>query len=130
VAYIASRLISLTLDPDGHPYPFDTRPVLLLDGFRATSRRFDIRWPMKVLFDAWFVLMSISPRPIAYRLAEMFFFPDKRRPLNRFLSVMHTHASTERPVKPWDANDSAPGPPSPRHRPGLASGRLSGWRQP
>jgi hypothetical protein len=103
VLSVASRLISLRLDREGHPYPFDNRLQLMLDGFTAASRRFDIRWPMKMLFAAWFVLMAVSPRPFANWLAETFYFPEKRRTFNGLLSLMHARTPASPPVANWRA---------------------------
>ena len=89
VADLGNRLISLRLDPDRHPLPEDGLLGLLADGVRAASRRFDVRWPMKALFVAWFTAMAAAPRPLAKPLAELFVFPERRRALNAVLARLH-----------------------------------------
>lgn len=82
---LANRLISLRLSPERHPVPSDTRASLVLASTRAVRRRFDVSWPMKGLFFAWFVAEAAVPRPLARRLAELFLFPERRRSFNRLL---------------------------------------------
>lgn len=93
VSDVANRLTSLRLDPNEHPLPGETLPGLLGLGLRAASRRFDVRWPMKAMFMAYFVAMAVAPRPVARALAEQFFFPEKRRGLNRWLGRWHVRAA-------------------------------------
>ncbi len=85
VADVANRLISLRLDPAQHPRPGDTRSGLLLAGIRATSRRFDVRPPLRALYDLWFLGMTVAPRSLATRLAGWFLYPSRRRGFNGLL---------------------------------------------
>jgi glycosyltransferase involved in cell wall biosynthesis len=89
VSDIGNRLISRRLDPDGHPIRTDSPPRLVLNGARAARRRFDVSWPMKTIFVAWFAATAVSPRPLARRLAELFMFPERRAAFNRLLGVLH-----------------------------------------
>jgi len=94
VSDVANRLTSLRLEPALHPLPGETRAGLLGRGLLAAARRFDVRWPMKTLFMAWFVAMAVAPRRAARSLAERFFFPDKRQGLNRWLGRWHLPAAS------------------------------------
>jgi cellulose synthase/poly-beta-1,6-N-acetylglucosamine synthase-like glycosyltransferase len=85
LADLAHRLISRKLQPDAHPVPGDRVGRLVADAIRASGRRFDISWPMKVVFVGWFILTAASPRQLARRLAELFLFPERRPRLNRLL---------------------------------------------
>jgi Glycosyl transferase family 2 len=89
VSDLANRLVSRRLEPARHPIGGDSRRRLLADGLRAAGRRFDVPWPMRLLFAGWFVVAAISPRPLARRLAELFLFPQRRAPVNRVLARLH-----------------------------------------
>lgn len=89
VSNVAGRLALLRLSPTEHPLRDDTVMGLVGLGLRATSRRFDIGWPLKAMFVAWFLGMGLAPRPIAYRLAELLFVPEKRRLVNAWLGRLH-----------------------------------------
>ena len=86
VADLANRLLSLRLDPERHPLPGDSRLALVADGLRATRRRSDVAWPMKLAFAGWFLAAAIAPRPLLRRLGELLLFPASRRgSVNRLL---------------------------------------------
>jgi glycosyltransferase involved in cell wall biosynthesis len=85
VSEVANRLISLRLDPARHPLPGDTRRGVVADGLRAVRRRFDVSWPMKLAFVAWFLAVAVAPKPLVRRLAELFLFPERRASLNPVL---------------------------------------------
>jgi len=91
---VANSLTSLRLAPAQHPLPGETPAGLLGLGLRAASRRFDIRWPMKAMFMAWFLVMAVAPPALARSLAEQFFFPEKRRGLNRWLGRWYMRAGS------------------------------------
>jgi glycosyltransferase involved in cell wall biosynthesis len=79
VSYIANRLVSLKLDPDGHPLPGDTVRRLLRLGAAASLQRFDVPLSRRLVFLAWFMMTGFAPaRWLVYRLAEQFFYPEKR----------------------------------------------------
>ena len=86
---VADRAISLKLEPGRHPVDGDTLPQLVALGGRAAARRFDIGAAMKVAFLGWLICLSVAPRPLARRLAEVFAFPERRRRLNRLLAMLH-----------------------------------------
>jgi glycosyltransferase involved in cell wall biosynthesis len=77
-ADLANRLISLRLDREAHPLADDRAPALLVSAVRASGRRFDVRWPTKLLFVSWFIAMTVAPRRLAVRVAELFLFPQRR----------------------------------------------------
>jgi glycosyltransferase involved in cell wall biosynthesis len=86
VSGLAQRMISLRLEPELHPLAGDRRAALAAWGARAARRRFDVAWPMKAMFIAWFGLMTVVPGSLARKLAELFLFPERRRFLNRGLA--------------------------------------------
>ena len=86
---LGNRLVSLKLDPQRHPVPSDRAWRLVANAARAAHRRFDIAWPMKAMFIAWFAAAAAAPPPLAHRLAEVFMFPERRTSLNAFLSRLH-----------------------------------------
>ena len=89
VSDVAQRLISLRVESERHPIPGDTVPGLLASGIRATHRRFDVRWPMRLLFHMWFVAIAIAPKRVARALGERFLVPERRSGLNRVLRLLH-----------------------------------------
>jgi glycosyltransferase involved in cell wall biosynthesis/O-antigen/teichoic acid export membrane protein len=72
VADLANRLISLKLEPERHPLRADRLGTLALDGTRAAWRRFDVSWPLKLVYSWWFGVIAVAPRPLAQVLARAF----------------------------------------------------------
>lgn len=89
VSILSKRLTSLKLDPDSHPIKEDTAWQLFRAGVIASWRRFDVSWVMKFLYILWFIVMLPAPRPVAYWLASVFSFPQKRQLLNGLLGALH-----------------------------------------
>lgn len=89
VSLLSERLISLKLDPDGHPIVGDTLWRLFWPAIMASRRRFDVMWPLRILYMLWFISMLLAPKPLARPLAEIFSTPEKRQSINRVLSVLH-----------------------------------------
>jgi glycosyltransferase involved in cell wall biosynthesis len=87
-ADLANRLISIKLDPDGHPIAGDRVLGLLADAGRATARRFDVSGAMKALMMAWFAAEAATPRRLGRPLAELFLFPSRRTAANRVFERM------------------------------------------
>jgi len=83
-ADLSNRLISLRLDPAGHPRPEDTRSGLTVDAGRALRRRFDIGPARKPAMFAWFALTAAAPRRLVRPLAELMLFPGRRGRLGSF----------------------------------------------
>jgi hypothetical protein len=97
LADLAYRMISLRLSPETHPVAGDSRRALLAGAVRAARRRFDVRLPMKAMYLAWFAAMAVSPRPLCRWLAELFLFPERRRPVNSLLGRLQ-RAGRDEPV--------------------------------
>jgi hypothetical protein len=89
VSILSKRLTSLKLEPEQHPIKEDTAWSLFRAGVIASWKRFDVSWPMRLLFILWFTAMLPAPKPIAYWLAGLFSIPEKRGFLNRFLGALH-----------------------------------------
>ena len=89
VSILSKRITSLKLEPEQHPIAGDTVWDLFRSGVAASWRRFDVSWPMRILYILWFAAMLPAPKPIAYWLASVFSFPEKRGSLNRFLGALH-----------------------------------------
>ncbi|MGE5141266.1 MAG: glycosyltransferase family 2 protein [Rudaea sp.] len=89
VAFLGHRLVSYKLDPKNHPIPRESTWRLLRQGIGATRRRFDVSLGMKLMYSAWFTTMALAPRPVAFWLAERFFFPETRGELNTVLQILH-----------------------------------------
>jgi glycosyltransferase involved in cell wall biosynthesis len=94
---LSNRLVSLKLDPELHPVQSDRTWGLVANAVRAAHRRFDIAWPMKVMFVAWFAAAAAAPPPIARRLADVFMFPENRTAFNTMLNRLHH--SPHRPTR-------------------------------
>jgi len=89
VSILSKRLTSLKLEPEQHPIKGDTAWWLFRAGVVASWRRFDVSWPMRVLYILWFTMMLPSPKPVVHWLASIFSIPEKRGSLNRFLGALH-----------------------------------------
>lgn len=103
VSLIAQRLTSLKLEPQRHPVPTDRAPRLLALGMIAAARRFDVSWPMRIVFMLWFAAMTAAPRPLARWLAEQFHLPERRRGpalhwVNRWLGKNHRPSCREEAI--------------------------------
>jgi glycosyltransferase involved in cell wall biosynthesis len=89
VSILSKRFTSLKLDPERHPIAGDTAWGLFQAGVAASWRRFDVSWPMRMLYILWFIAMLPAPKRMAYWLASIFSIPEKRGSLNRFLGALH-----------------------------------------
>ncbi|MFN8525919.1 MAG: glycosyltransferase family A protein [Chloroflexota bacterium] len=89
VSHVANRMISLRLDPAGHPTRGDTRAGLLVQGIRAAVRRADVTPAMKLMFVLWFAAMAAVPCHLAERLAVYFLYPERRPAVNAVLGRLH-----------------------------------------
>jgi Glycosyl transferase family 2 len=94
VADLANRLVSLRVAPSTHPVPGDAVGRLALAGCAAAVRRFDVRWPTKMMLAGWFLMMAVAPRRVAIPLAETFLFPERRERLNPLLARLSRPAAT------------------------------------
>ncbi len=93
VSSVANRMISLKLDPAFHPIQKDNVWRLFRLGVIAARGRFDVKWPMQLMFVGWFLAMAVAPRSIARWLAERFLYPEKRTGLNHVLRTFHAENS-------------------------------------
>jgi glycosyltransferase involved in cell wall biosynthesis len=85
VSDLFNRLVSVKLERSLHPVAGDTTPRLLVKGTRASLRRFDVSWPMKILYIASFWILAAAPRRLARPTATVFLFPQRRERVNRLL---------------------------------------------
>jgi glycosyltransferase involved in cell wall biosynthesis len=76
--HLQSRLASLRLDPDRHPYPDDRAWRLARRGVRASLARNGFAARKRILFAAWFLLVGLLPRALAEPLIAMSFVPRSR----------------------------------------------------
>lgn len=89
VSFVANRMTSLKLAAAQHPVRTDRLWRLSVLGVKAAFRRFDVPLVMKLVFAGWFVVMLLAPRPLAWWLAEQFFFPEARGAIGSILSRLH-----------------------------------------
>jgi glycosyltransferase involved in cell wall biosynthesis len=90
LTFVANRLISLRLDPAHHPIDGDARFALARRGMLAAVQRADLPLLLRLIYIAWFLLVSVVPKGIVRWLAEQFFFPEHRGQwFNGLLSNLH-----------------------------------------
>jgi hypothetical protein len=89
VADLSQRLVLAKLAPEMHPIEDDRVVPLARDGVRASWRRFDVAWEMKILFAGWFVLMAVAPRRASRAIARPFLLPETRERINPLLRRFH-----------------------------------------
>jgi hypothetical protein len=83
VSTAANRLVSFRLEPGRHPISGERRAGLLFQGLRAARGRFDAGLARRMSFALWFILMAFAPLPLARRLAELYWFPERRKGILR-----------------------------------------------
>jgi glycosyltransferase involved in cell wall biosynthesis len=98
LADLGNRIVSLRLEPALHPIPGDRRPGLLADAARGARRRANVSPLMKLTFVAWFAAIAVAPKPLARRLALLFFFPESRSSLNQVLGRLQRRGRGETAV--------------------------------
>lgn len=89
VSELSNRLVSIRLEPELHPFADDKISRILIDGLRATTRRSDVSWPMKVAYTIWFLAMAVAPSVLAHQLARLLIFPQTRRAFDPLLRRLH-----------------------------------------
>lgn len=83
-SHLQSRLGSLRVDPDAHPYPGDRAGRLAWLGIRASLGYPEFRLRKRLLLAAWFPLAAALPRRAARPVIEMSFIRSARpRPFRR-----------------------------------------------
>jgi glycosyltransferase involved in cell wall biosynthesis len=78
--FLCGRMVSLRLDPQGHPFGGETLWRLFVRGCGLSASFPDPEMPRsrKLLYLLWFAMMLLAPRPLAWSLAEMFFGTDNK----------------------------------------------------
>jgi len=89
VSFLGHRLVSLRLEPNGHPIVADSIRSLYRQSLFAVSRRFDVGLMMKLFYISWFTGVAFGPHFLVKWLAIKFFFPETRGSLNRVLGMLH-----------------------------------------
>jgi hypothetical protein len=89
VSDVAGQLTLRKLDAGRYEDSSESVAALVGLGLRAAARRFDVDWPVKLMFMCWFLVMALAPQPVARMLAEAFFVPERRRTLNDWLDRQH-----------------------------------------
>lgn len=83
--HLATRLASLCLDPERHPYRGDSRTSLALRG-AGSARGARLPFRRRAVVAAWFLALGFLPRPVASRAAAWRLAPASRSPrVARFL---------------------------------------------
>jgi hypothetical protein len=77
--HLATRISSLCMDPERHPYPSDTRLGLGLRG-ALQSRTARLPWARRVILATWFLAVAILPRTTAAKVAAWRVTPSARPP--------------------------------------------------
>jgi O-antigen/teichoic acid export membrane protein len=77
--HLATRLASLCIDPDHHPYAADWRLALAVRG-ALCSRNARLPWKRRVILGAWFLAVGVLPRPLAVRAISWRLAPSSRSP--------------------------------------------------
>ena len=72
---VARSLVSLRLDPAGHPQPGDRRLALWRAGLRSVRGRRDVPLRTRIGMAGWFTVTALAPRAAVDRLAALFFLP-------------------------------------------------------
>src|SRR5215467_1639407 len=88
VVFLAQRLVSLKLDARQHPIKEDKLLSLCWHGAIAALNRSNAGLSMRLLYLLWFWAMLPAPKPLARALAGIFFHPETRGKLNRFLGAL------------------------------------------
>lgn len=78
--FLRGRMVSLKLDPRGHPFGGETLRTLFVRGCALSVSYPDpeMRLGRKLLHLLWFAAMLLSPKPLAWSLAEAFFGTEKK----------------------------------------------------
>jgi GT2 family glycosyltransferase len=97
VSTLASRLASLKLEPQAHPFKDDRLLPITALGMRSALGRFDTSLPARGVFLTWFLIMGLAPRRLAGWLANLFFFPERRKAFTRLLGWLHKARSSKIP---------------------------------
>jgi hypothetical protein len=71
-AVLGWRLWSLTVDPEGHPFPADRRRILGAQGIAASLSHPHFPWRHRLRRTAWFAAVSSLPSTVAQRVISRY----------------------------------------------------------
>jgi glycosyltransferase involved in cell wall biosynthesis len=83
--HLRNRIASLRLDPRGHPVGNDRRWRLALWGVVRTVFHSDLDGRRRLIFAAWFAIVSLAPGPLARRAILLLYVPQSRGRVPRTL---------------------------------------------
>jgi len=98
--FLAQRMVSLKLDATQHPIQEDRLLSLFWHGALASLHRLNLALPLKLLYVCWFAAMLSAPPAMAQALANKFFHPETRGPLNRLLGMLHRRQQANPVMRP------------------------------
>lgn len=73
-----SRIISLRLDPQGHPVPEDRALNLIYAGIRSLWKYSDFNNQKRLIYSIWFVWVGLLPLPLATPAIAWLYSPQSR----------------------------------------------------
>lgn len=73
-----SRIISLRLDPQGHPIAADRAINLIYCGIRSLWKYSDFNWQKRLLYSLWFCWVGLLPLPLATPAITWLYAPQYR----------------------------------------------------
>jgi hypothetical protein len=92
LVFLSQRLVSLRLDPGGHPFPGDNLGRLAGRGTSAALKRADLPMGLRALYVAWFLGMITAPRAAVPWLAEQLLYPERRGALSALVERLRRPA--------------------------------------
>lgn len=87
VTFLANRLISLKLAPRQHPLHGDSVWKVTRKALVATLKRRDASPALRAAYISWFLLVTVSPAPVARLLASHFLYAESTRQIDRLFSL-------------------------------------------
>jgi glycosyltransferase involved in cell wall biosynthesis len=73
-----SRIISLRLDPQGHPVPEDRALNLIYEGIRSLWKYSDFNSQKRLIYSVWFLWVGLLPLPLATPAITWLYSPQSR----------------------------------------------------
>lgn len=73
-----SRIISLRLDPQGHPIAEDRALNLIINGIRSLWKYSHFSWQKRLIYSAWFLWVGLLPLPLATPAITWLYVPQYR----------------------------------------------------
>jgi glycosyltransferase involved in cell wall biosynthesis len=87
--YLLNRLASITIEPDKHPIPVDSRIVLTYKALSAMWVYSSFTLSKKLVCSCWLILVGLFNQAIAQKLILWFIFPGTRpQALVSFIQIM------------------------------------------